>query len=670
MAYQNNKIDDLPPNIKKELATALDSRNSSNGNWRALIQLMSPTVVYQRSQIESFAMTILQPHGSPTRALLTDLAIRGITVPQLVRWISQLHSRTQSHQLQALLTLFQQMPLEIIKQPNELYRQPKGSSVAIHCEASPSTSLSYQWFKRKEPLAGKTQPFLQLSDVCQEDEGYYICRVANTTGQYVFSNWTKVELTDSENHLAKPLITTQPRCTQIALGGMLCLYCDAVGDPAPEYQWYRNDCPIPRAKQREYNKTNMSLDDGGKFFCIASNSSGQTVSDVIDVLVVKHSALSPTTTRGVERGVSDKIALLIGNKDYKNGKLSKLYHPTNDVCDLAGMLRSIGFKVVSLVDLTLAEMRFAVQQFCKLLDKDMYALFYFAGHGFEDGNQSYLMPVDASNTYDTKENLSASEVIQPMQSSQAKLNVILLDSCRTRPSRTETPRPDPGLNIEKKNVIIAFGCCSRKPVFENEAKTNGYFAIYLLKNLGKEDDVDAVLRDVSRDIDDEDIRDPENDQKQVVFRQSTLTEALSLRAPLNPNAIINSTDGWKAAHEIPETPIEVFNEDGCVVDLMFYAEFSNVLLVKARVQEGSEAFVNFTLDQKECNGCVMEQITEKEPTLPDRFRSNQAIRIRDLQRLKGDLVINLEIRIEKESKPKSIQYRMKDKPLYAKIVQA
>jgi mucosa-associated lymphoid tissue lymphoma translocation protein 1 len=77
-------------------------------------------------------------------------------------------------------------------------------------------------------------------------------------------------------------------------------------------------------------------------------------------------------------------------------------------------------------------MRFAVEQFCNLLEKDMYALFYFAGHGFEDGNQSYLMPVDASHAYDPKENLSASEVIQPMQSSKAKLNVILLDSCRTR----------------------------------------------------------------------------------------------------------------------------------------------------------------------------------------------------------------------------------------------
>ena len=44
--------------------------------------------------------------------------------------------------------------------------------------------------------------------------------------------------------------------------------------------------------------------------------------------------------------VSDKVALLIGNKDYDHSeKLGKLYHPTNDVRDIAGVLQSIGFKV-------------------------------------------------------------------------------------------------------------------------------------------------------------------------------------------------------------------------------------------------------------------------------------------------------------------------------------
>lgn len=51
----------------------------------------------------------------------------------------------------------------------------------------------------------------------------------------------------------------------------------------------------------------------------------------------------------------DKVALLIGNRNYHVGKLV-LNTPENDTQDLAGVLRSAGFKVVSLVNLSKWEM--------------------------------------------------------------------------------------------------------------------------------------------------------------------------------------------------------------------------------------------------------------------------------------------------------------------------
>ena len=51
----------------------------------------------------------------------------------------------------------------------------------------------------------------------------------------------------------------------------------------------------------------------------------------------------------------DKVALLIGNRNYRQGVL-QLNTPENDTLDLAGVLRSAGFKVVSLVNLTKEEM--------------------------------------------------------------------------------------------------------------------------------------------------------------------------------------------------------------------------------------------------------------------------------------------------------------------------
>lgn len=84
-----------------------------------------------------------------------------------------------------------------------------------------------------------------------------------------------------------------------------------------------------------------------------------------------------------------------------------------------------------MVNLTLKEMRDALQKFCRLLVKDTYAVFYFAGHGFEYGGLSYLMPVDASGSYLLSENMASSEVLVAMQATKAKLNVVLLDCCRT-----------------------------------------------------------------------------------------------------------------------------------------------------------------------------------------------------------------------------------------------
>ena len=70
-------------------------------------------------------------------------------------------------------------------------------------------------------------------------------------------------------------------------------------------------------------------------------------------------------------------------------------------------------------------------EFCKLLVEDTYAVFYFAGHGFERGGRSYLMPIDASDSYLRNENMASAEVLTAMQATKAKLNVVLLDCCRT-----------------------------------------------------------------------------------------------------------------------------------------------------------------------------------------------------------------------------------------------
>ncbi len=70
---------------------------------------------------------------------------------------------------------------------------------------------------------------------------------------------------------------------------------------------------------------------------------------------------------------SDKVALLIGNLNYSCHPA--LMAPIMDVHELANLLQQLGFRVVSLLDLTREEMLAAIDKFMQLLDRGVYGLY-------------------------------------------------------------------------------------------------------------------------------------------------------------------------------------------------------------------------------------------------------------------------------------------------------
>lgn len=80
---------------------------------------------------------------------------------------------------------------------------------------------------------------------------------------------------------------------------------------------------------------------------------------------------------------TDKVALLIGNLNYSNHPA--LMAPVMDVHELGNLLRQLGFRVVSLLDLTREEMLTAIEKFIHLLDKGVYGErynFFFPAYFF------------------------------------------------------------------------------------------------------------------------------------------------------------------------------------------------------------------------------------------------------------------------------------------------
>lgn len=59
-------------------------------------------------------------------------------------------------------------------------------------------------------------------------------------------------------------------------------------------------------------------------------------------------------------------------------------------------------------------------------------LLYFAGHGYENYGNSFMVPIDAPASYTSKHCLWVQDVLQRMQQRQTGLNIFLMDMCRKR----------------------------------------------------------------------------------------------------------------------------------------------------------------------------------------------------------------------------------------------
>ncbi|ESO98968.1 hypothetical protein LOTGIDRAFT_113764 [Lottia gigantea] len=220
-------------------------------------------------------------------------------------------------------------------------------------------------------------------------------------------------------------IHSQPkRSLEITEGEMIVLHVKATGLPYPRYQWFNGDSEVMGAVDPTLKITYINQDNLGVYQCLVSNSIGFKLSQGA-VLQVTDRIQAPLQ---VYTAV-DKVALLIGNYDYRCEDALKA--PMPDIQNLSEIFTSLNFKVVPLLNLTLTEMKNAVEHFCALLGVGVYGVFYFCGHGFEEKKEIYLVPQDAPTGYLTKDCLPSEYVLSRMQRQQPQVSCLILDVCRT-----------------------------------------------------------------------------------------------------------------------------------------------------------------------------------------------------------------------------------------------
>ncbi|NXI31648.1 MALT1 protein, partial [Sterrhoptilus dennistouni] len=577
--------------------------NAGRG-WRKLAELAGAEKRFKCSaeELEICSLKVLEPCGSPTQCLLQLLAERDCTLRYLLGCLE----RMGHEQACQVLSSAVQDVIRIIVQPDSQV-VAEGTQVSLTCCATGPPGLAYQWFCGRQEVPGATSPELVIDTATPAGQPeWYICRV-NCGATFTFSRWAHVQVEKSSSPssasgycptMAGLQILQQPRPCCLAEGDTLALECRAIGNPPPQYQWFRNRRPVEGAQAPQFQVKLVTTAERGSYSCRVFNLFHEVWSQEVDVEIgegPRQTSVTPyllysqarvshcvTTPPSPVLAATDKVALLIGNMHYLHHK--QLQAPIMDVHALGALLRQLDFKVVSLLDLRKAEMQMAVNEFLLLLDKGVYAgLLYYAGHGYENFGNSFMVPIDAPSAYTSEHCMCVQWVLREMQQRHTSLNIFLLDMCRKRNLNDDIIPQVEALEVTA-NIVFGYATCADAEAYElsQGELSNGIFVTFLKRWLLEDEKITVLLDKVAEDMGTLEI----TRGRQALELRSNLSERRALTDPIclpgQDESSARRNLQWAKVHVLPESQHLCF-DCGVAVQLGFAAEFSNIMIIYTRV---------------------------------------------------------------------------------------
>jgi len=140
-----------------------------------------------------------------------------------------------------------------------------------------------------------------------------------------------------------------------------------------------------------------------------------------------------------------RVALVVGNGAYQDAPLS---NPVNDAKDIAEALQKVGFEVTLKTNADKRTMIEAIEAFGDQIAGAEAALFYFSGHGVQIKGENYILPTGyrISSEVDVEfECINAYRLIKRLEGPMSRVNIVILDACRTNPFARKFKSLDRGL---------------------------------------------------------------------------------------------------------------------------------------------------------------------------------------------------------------------------------
>ena len=182
-----------------------------------------------------------------------------------------------------------------------------------------------------------------------------------------------------------------------------------------------------------------------------------------------------------------RVALVIGNAAYQN--LPQLPNPTRDAKAIAELFRDAGFQIVEgRNDLGGQEFKRALRDFGRQAVEADIAVVFYAGRGFQIGDENYMVPIDAKmgREDDAKEEaISLGRILEALK--PAKRRLVFLDADRDNPFQSTTHPPAVTMKPSHAgygDTLIAYAAKAGSHAQDGEGE-HSPFTTALLKHLGE-----------------------------------------------------------------------------------------------------------------------------------------------------------------------------------------
>lgn len=202
------------------------------------------------------------------------------------------------------------------------------------------------------------------------------------------------------------------------------------------------------------------------------------------------------------QAVSDKkVALVIGNSAYLH---SPLKNPVNDAADITAKLRRLGFDVIERSNLQTRQIGGTLREFRSKLVPGVVAMVFYAGHGLQIKGENYLPAVDANINSEEdvpNQSLSVKQLMDVLDESRTRLNLVFLDACRNNPYARSFRSSDRGLAriSAPSGTLISYATKPGSVAADGDGR-NGLYTSKLLAYMVSNEQIEQTLKRVVSEV--------------------------------------------------------------------------------------------------------------------------------------------------------------------------